>query len=151
MGIYGTKNKQIERQVVLKFRKKCSNPQAYKDSKNWKWKIFFRFPAVFFQHLKVVTQHYANCYGMPTCYSDRPHDFSVTIPKCYKDVYVNDATARFKTTRWLQGRHSLEILFFLYSNCHVHNVGKENIHPPKSHSMFYLINLVWTLSLTKLS
>ena len=111
----------------------------------------FRFPAVFFQHLKVVTQHYANCYGMPTCYSDRPHDFSVTIPKCYKDVYVNDATARFKTTRWLQGRHSLEILFFLYSNCHVHNVGKENIHPPKCHSMFYLINLVWTLSLTKLS
>ena len=25
----------------------------------------------------------------PSCYSDRLHDFSVTIPKCYKDVYVN--------------------------------------------------------------
>ena len=25
----------------------------------------------------------------PTCYSDRLHDFSVTIPRCYKDVYVN--------------------------------------------------------------
>ena len=24
-----------------------------------------------------------------TCYSDRLHDFSVTIPKCYKDIYVN--------------------------------------------------------------
>ena len=24
-----------------------------------------------------------------TCYSDRLHDFSVTIPRCYKDVYVN--------------------------------------------------------------
>ena len=24
-----------------------------------------------------------------TRYSDRFHDFSVTIPKCYKDVYVN--------------------------------------------------------------
>ena len=24
-----------------------------------------------------------------TPYSDRSHDFSVTIPRCYKDVYVN--------------------------------------------------------------
>ena len=24
-----------------------------------------------------------------TLYSDRLHDFSVTIPRCYKDVYVN--------------------------------------------------------------
>ena len=24
-----------------------------------------------------------------TCYSDRLHDFSVTIPRCYKDVHVN--------------------------------------------------------------
>ena len=27
--------------------------------------------------------------GRPTRYSDRLHDFSVTIPGCYKDVYVN--------------------------------------------------------------
>ena len=27
--------------------------------------------------------------GRSTCYSDRLHDFSVTIPRCYKDVYVN--------------------------------------------------------------
>ena len=27
--------------------------------------------------------------GMSTCYSDRLHDFSVTIPRCYKDVYIN--------------------------------------------------------------
>ena len=27
--------------------------------------------------------------GRSTRYSDRPHDFSVTIPRCYKDVYVN--------------------------------------------------------------
>ena len=25
--------------------------------------------------------------GMSTSYSDRLHDFSVTIPRCYKDVY----------------------------------------------------------------
>ena len=24
-----------------------------------------------------------------TRYSDRLHDFSVTIPRCYKDIYVN--------------------------------------------------------------
>ena len=27
--------------------------------------------------------------GRSTCYSDRLHDFSVTIPRCYKDAYVN--------------------------------------------------------------
>ena len=27
--------------------------------------------------------------GRSTCYSDRLHDFFVTIPRCYKDVYVN--------------------------------------------------------------
>ena len=26
--------------------------------------------------------------GRSTCYSDRLHDFCVTIPRCYKDVYV---------------------------------------------------------------
>ena len=29
------------------------------------------------------------CRGRSTHYSDRLHDFSVTIPRCYKDVYVN--------------------------------------------------------------
>ena len=28
-------------------------------------------------------------WGRYTCYSDRLHDFSVPIPTCYKDVYVN--------------------------------------------------------------
>ena len=27
--------------------------------------------------------------GRPARYSDKLHDFSVTIPRCYKDVYVN--------------------------------------------------------------
>ena len=27
--------------------------------------------------------------GRSTCYCDRLLDFSVTIPRCYKDVYVN--------------------------------------------------------------
>ena len=27
--------------------------------------------------------------GRSTCYSDRLHDFSVILPRCYKDVYVN--------------------------------------------------------------
>ena len=29
------------------------------------------------------------CQSRSTCYSDRLHDFSVTIPRCYKDVYFN--------------------------------------------------------------
>ena len=36
--------------------------------------------------------------GRSTRYSDRLHDFSVNIPRCYKDVYVNSffpRTARF--------------------------------------------------------
>ena len=28
-------------------------------------------------------------WGRSTCYFDRMHDFSVTITRCYKDVYVN--------------------------------------------------------------
>ena len=28
-------------------------------------------------------------WGRSTHYSDRLHDFSVSIPKCYKDIYVN--------------------------------------------------------------
>ena len=28
-------------------------------------------------------------WGRSSCYSNRFHDFSVTIPRCYKDVYVN--------------------------------------------------------------
>ena len=51
--------------------------------------------------------------GRSTCYSDRLHDFSVTIPRCYKGVYVNSFfrhTARlwnslpiecFPLTEWL--------------------------------------------------
>ena len=29
--------------------------------------------------------------GKSTCYSDRLLDFSVTIPRCYKDVYVSSS------------------------------------------------------------
>ena len=31
------------------------------------------------------------CQGRPTHYSDRLHDFSVTTPRYYKDVYVNSS------------------------------------------------------------
>ena len=31
----------------------------------------------------------AQLFGRPTHYSDRLHDYSVPIPKCYNDVYVN--------------------------------------------------------------
>ena len=34
------------------------------------------------------------CQGRSTCYSDRLHDFSVTIPRYYKDVYINSVFLR---------------------------------------------------------
>ena len=34
-----------------------------------------------------------------TRYSDRLHDFSVTIPRCYKDVYINSSSPR-KARLW---------------------------------------------------
>ena len=47
--------------------------------------------------------------GRSTRYSDRWHDFSVTIPRCYKGVYVNSFLAR----PW----NSLPIKCFLLSKC----------------------------------
>ena len=37
--------------------------------------------------VKLVPLPYSR--GRSTRYSDRLHDFSITIPRCYKDVYVN--------------------------------------------------------------
>ena len=62
--------------------------------------------------------------GRSTRYSDRLHDFFVTIPRCYKDVYVNSSfprTARLwnSLTYDLSGfksrinRHLLTVGFFL--------------------------------------
>ena len=48
---------------------------------------------------QLVPLHYSR--GRSTRYSDRLHDFSVTIPRCYKDVYVNSffpRTARLWNT-----------------------------------------------------
>ena len=36
-------------------------------------------------------------FGRSTRYSDRLHDFSVTIPRCYKDVYVKSFFPRTAT------------------------------------------------------
>ena len=45
--------------------------------------------------------------GRSTRYSERLHDFSVTIPRCYKDVYVNSFFPR-TTSLW----NSLPIEWF---------------------------------------
>ena len=47
--------------------------------------------------------------GKSTRYSDRLHDFSVTIPRCYKDVYV-DSFFSHTTRLW----NSLFIEWFLF-------------------------------------
>ena len=38
--------------------------------------------------------HYPFPQGMSTPYSERLPDFSVTIPRCYKDIYVNSLFLR---------------------------------------------------------
>ena len=46
--------------------------------------------------------------GMSTRYSDRFHDFSVTTPRCYKDVYVNSffpRTARLWNSLYIEYFH----------------------------------------------
>ena len=49
--------------------------------------------------------------GRSTCYSDRLHDFSVTIPRCYKDVYVNSF---FSCTARLWNSLPIECFFLIY-------------------------------------
>ena len=46
---------------------------------------------------QLVPLHYSR--GKSTRYSDRLHDFSATIPRCYKDVYVNSLFPR-STKLW---------------------------------------------------
>ena len=50
-------------------------------------------------------------HGSSTRYSDRLHDFSVTIPRCYKDVYVN---CFFPRTARLQNALSIEFFPLTY-------------------------------------
>ena len=57
--------------------------------------------------------------GRSTRYSDRLHDFSVTIPRCYKDVYANSffpRTARFFLNRF-PVCFNLFVLPFLVTPC----------------------------------
>ena len=53
--------------------------------------------------------------GRSTCYSDRLHDFSVTIPRCYKDTFF----PRFKR---FPVCFNLLVLLFLVTPCLVVNV-----------------------------
>ena len=68
----------------------------------WKNTCFLEFHDKFWKQLlkcivcQIVTltmqlpiNHNHVKYGSSARYSDRLHDFSVTIPRCYKDVYVN--------------------------------------------------------------
>ena len=52
--------------------------------------------------------------GRSTCYSDRLHDFSVTIPRCYKNVYVNSF---FLRTARLWNSLPIEYFPFTYDLC----------------------------------
>ena len=50
--------------------------------------LFYRF--YFGRYSSELAQFFPLPYSKGrSCYSDRLHDFSVTIPTCYKDAYVN--------------------------------------------------------------
>ena len=54
--------------------------------------------------------HFLFFRGRPTHYSDRLYDFSVTIPRCYKDVYVNSFFPRLWDSlpiEWFPLTHNL--------------------------------------------
>ena len=53
------------------------------------WSLFYRyyFGGCFSELAQMVPLPFSR--GRSTCCSDWLHDFSVTIPRCYKDVYVN--------------------------------------------------------------
>ena len=58
------------------------------------WSLFYwYFSGMFSSELsQLVSLPFS--WGMCTRYSDRLHDFSVTTPRCYKDVYVNSVFCR---------------------------------------------------------
>ena len=66
--------------------------------------------------------------GRSTCYSDRLHEYSVIIPRCYKDVYVNSF---FPCTARLWNSLAIECFLLTYdlnsfksrSNRHLLTVG----------------------------
>ena len=89
-----------------------------------------------------------------TCYPDRLHDFSVTIPRCYKDVYVNSffsCTARlynylpaecFPLTYDLNGFKSR-----VNSTIFIQTFSKQNFTRPICPFFFFFLNLYTSLVL----
>ena len=67
--------------------------------------------------------------GRPTRYSDRLHDFSVTIPRCSKDVYVNSF---FSRTARLWNSLPIECFPLTYDlGCFRYRINKQllTVHP----------------------
>ena len=59
--------------------------------------LFYRY--YFHRYSSELTQLFPLPFsqGRSTCYSDKLHDFSVTILRCYKDLYVNSFFPRTAT------------------------------------------------------
>ena len=62
---------------------------------------------------QLVPLHFS--WGWSTCYSDRLHDFSVTIPRFYTDVSVNSFFSSYSNTLELSAYRMLS--FYLWSYC----------------------------------
>ena len=75
------------------------------------WSLFYRcyFVRGSAELAELVPLPY--CWGRSTCYSDILHDLSVTIPRCYKDVYFNSF---FPCTARLSNSLPLECFLLTY-------------------------------------
>ena len=80
----------------------------------------------------------------PTRYSDRSHDFSVTIPRCYKDLYVNSF---FPRTARLWDSLSIECFPLIYDRADFRIHGKHPTLP----DYLKLIKVLVTVDLNRLS
>ena len=54
-------------------------------------------------------------WGSSTCYSHKLHDFSVTIPRCYKDVYISNFFPHTARLEFSAHRINKKIFFELWS------------------------------------
>ena len=76
----------------------------------------YYFVRCLYELLKLAQLPYS--HGRPICYSDRLHDFSVTIPRCYKNLYISSFWAgvifNFMLDKLLK---QMEVIWLYHSKC----------------------------------
>ena len=82
---------QLQKRICMKVGRSlavCPQPLAHRQNVS-SLSLFYRYCFVRFSSELVKLVPLPGSWGRSTRYSDRWHYFFVTIPRCYKDVYVN--------------------------------------------------------------